>query len=73
MKVSIRCAKVKILTSDSGGNEIVVILEEVNEEDLTYAFGKIRTDERIEVEGIEPLELPKDFKIIMEEGNGRNV
>ena len=30
MRVSIRCAKVKILTSDSGDDEIVVVLEEVN-------------------------------------------
>jgi len=61
MRVSIRCAKVKILTSDSGDDEIVVVLEEVNEDDLTYAFGKIRTDERIEVEEIEPLEIPEEL------------
>ena len=37
MRVTIRCAGVKILTSDSGGNEIVVVLEKVNEEDLMAA------------------------------------
>ena len=61
MRVSIRCAEARILKSDSGDDEIIVIMNDVNEEDLTNAFGKIRTDERMEVEGIEPLELPEEL------------
>ena len=52
MRVSIRCAKVKILTSDSGGNEIVVVLEEVNEDDLMVANSMVSKRKLFDTEEI---------------------
>ena len=37
MKISIRCAEARILKSDSGDDEIVVVMNDVNEEDLVIA------------------------------------
>ncbi len=61
MRVSIRCAKVKILTSDSGDDEIVVVLEEVNQNDLFNAFSMLENLKLMAVEEIEPLEIPEEL------------
>ena len=57
MRVSIRCAEARILMSDSGDDEIVVVLEEVNEEDLMAANSMVCKRKLWDAEEIEALTL----------------
>ena len=52
MRVTIRCAEARILKSDSGSNEIVVVLEEVNEEDLMAANSMVSKRKLFDTEEI---------------------
>ena len=61
MRVSIRCAEARILMSDSGDDEIVVVLEEVNQNDLFNAFSMLENLKLMAVEEIEPLEIPEEL------------
>ena len=61
MRISIRCAKVKILMSDSGDDGIVVVLDEVNEEDLMAANSMVCKRKLFDIEEIDELKFPEEL------------
>ncbi len=61
MRVTIRCAEARILKSDSGSNEIVVVLEEVNEEDLMAANSMVCKRHLFSSEELDELLIPEEL------------
>ena len=62
MRISIRGKTATILKSD-GSDEVAIIITDINKEDLINAYYSIDTAINMEMEEMDELELPEDFRI----------
>ncbi len=61
MRVTIRCKDVMVLKSEDG--ELAVILHNANEDDIDCAKELFQSERMWEMEELDKLELPEDFRI----------